>query len=220
MSLSARAINKVRCHWPGILHIIKSKFFLKVLYHTVYELHLNKHPCQLLRSICSSALDKKTHVTLAFSCSLLLAAPQAANSHSLCKNTAGGAQRRTRQSFSPLRPAPMMFLKNILIDAAIKQDKSKRCSSGTSVWRVFDFPGQVYLDITERLSWFMTCISARVHCRENICCNWLQRVTKEKSKIKWCASLLRGSESAQEEFCSFTTNHAGLGKLQNLFFIN
>lgn len=153
----------------------------------------------MLRSICSSALDKKTHVTLAFSCSPLLAAPQAANSHSLCNNTAGGAQRRTRQSFSPLRPAPMMFLKNILIDAAIKQDMSKRCSSGTSVWRVFDFPGQVYLDITERLSWFMTCIS-RVHCRENICCNWLQRVTEEKSEIKWCASLLRGQKVLKKSF--------------------
>lgn len=105
--------------------------------------------CHLFTSIHFSALDKRTHVTPAFSCSPLLPAPPAANSPPLCNNTAGDAQRRTRQSISPLRPAPMMFLKNILIDAAIKRDKSKRRSSGASVWRVCYFPGQVYLDIAD-----------------------------------------------------------------------
>lgn len=139
---------------------------------------------------------------------------------SLCNNTAGGAQRRTRRSLSLLRPAPMMFLKNILIDMAIKRGKSRRRSSGTSVWRVFCFPGQVYLDVAERLSWCMACVSARVHCRENICCNRLQRVTEEKSEINSCASLLRGQKSAQEEFSSFITNHACVWQLQTLFFID
>lgn len=152
-----------------------------MLYHTVYELHLNKCPCHLFTSVRFSALDKRTHVTPAFSCSPLLTAPPAANSHSLCNNTAGDAQRRTRQSISPLRPAPMMFLKNILIDTAIKRDKSKRRSSGTSVWRVCYFPGQVYPDITD--VWL-------VFEPEN----WLQRFAEEKSEIKWCASLLRGQK--------------------------
>lgn len=120
---------------------------------------------------------------------LLLTAPPAANSHPLCNNTAGDARRRTRQSISPLRPAPMMFLKNILIDAAIKRDKSKRRSSGTSVWRVCYFPGQVYLDIADVWLAFEP-----EFCRENICCNWLQRFAEEKSEIKWCASLLRGQK--------------------------
>lgn len=135
-----------------ILLIIKSISKQVRLYHTAYELYPNKRPCQLLRFICFSALDKKTHVTLAVGFSPLLSAPQAANSHSLCKNTAGDAQRRTRHSFSLLRPAPVMFLKNILIDAAIRRDKSKRRSSGSSARRGTCFPGQVYLDVAEGLS--------------------------------------------------------------------
>lgn len=160
-----------------------------------------------------SALDKKTHVTLAFSCSPLLSA----NSHSLCKNTAGDAQHRTRQSFSLLRPAPMMFLKNILIDTAIRRDKSKRRSSRTSAWRGFCFPGQVYLDVAERLSWCMACTAARVHCRENIFCNWVQRVTEEKSEINWCASLLRGQKVLKS--LAHLPRIMRVRQLQALFFI-
>lgn len=214
--MSVQAINKVWCNWPGILQIIKSISKQIGLYPTVYELHLNKCPCHLFRSISFSTLDKKTHVTLAFSCSPLLTAPQAANSHSLCNNTAGDAQRRTRQSISLLRPAPMMFLKNILIDAAIKRDKSQRRSSGASVWSAFYFPGQVYLDITERLSWCMAFISARVHCRENICSNWLQRVTEEMREIEWCTSLLRG----QKSFAHLLQIVHGLNNCRPDFYIN
>lgn len=165
-----QAVHKEGRNFP-ILQIIKS--ISKQV--TVYELNLNKRPCQLLRSICFSALNKKTHVTFAFSCFPLLSAPQAADSHSLCNNTAGDAQHRTRQSFSLPRPAPMMFLTNILIDAAIRRGKSERRSSGTSAWRGFCFPGQVYLDVAERLSWCMACTAARVHRCENIFCNWLQK---------------------------------------------
>lgn len=92
-------------------------------------------------------------------------------------------RRRTAPNKTELlAPAPMMFLKNILIDAAIRRDKSKRLSSGTSAWGGFCFPGRVYLDVAERLSWCMACTAARVHCRENIFWNWLQ----EKSEINWC----------------------------------
>lgn len=207
------AIHKVEGNFP-ILQIIKSISKQVRLYKTIFELSLNERPCQLLRSMFLCHGQENTRN---FSCPPLLSAPQAANSHSICKSTAGDAQHRTRQSFSLQRPAPMMFLKNILIDAPIRRNKSKRRSSGASAWRRFCFPGQVYLDVAEHLSWCMACTAARVHCRENIFSNWLQRVTVEKNEMNWCATLLRGQTLLKS--LAYLQRIIHVRQLQTLFFI-
>lgn len=92
-----------------------------------------------------------------------------------------------------------MFLKNILIDTAIKKDESKQRSSGTSVYseeRVICFPGRVYLENAERLSWYMACISAKEFTAKKIfgvidCSidhHW------EEQEMNWFPSLLEGNE--------------------------
>lgn len=92
-----------------------------------------------------------------------------------------------------------MFLKNILIDTAIKKDESKQHSSGTSVYseeRVICFPGRVYLENAERLSWYMAHISAKEFTAKKIFgvidCSidhyW------EEQEINWFPPLLEGHE--------------------------
>lgn len=58
MCLSVQAIHKVGSNFP-ILQIIKSISKQVRLNHTVYELYLNKRPCQLLRPICFLCLGQE-----------------------------------------------------------------------------------------------------------------------------------------------------------------
>lgn len=159
-----QAVHRVGGQFP-LLQLIKPISKQVRLNHSVYELYLNKLLCQLLRSIRSSALDKKTQVSPAFSCSS--AAAQAANSHSSCKK-----HRRRRSAadktelLAPASP-PVMFLKNILIDAAIRRGKSQRRSPGTSAEEDFASPGKFISTLPSACHDVWLCAAARAHCREH-----------------------------------------------------
>lgn len=157
MSLIVQAVHKVGGHFP-LLQPIKSISKHVRCNQSVYELYLNKRPCQLFRSIdlCFSALDKKTQATLAFSCS------SAEGDAQHCRRCS--APNKT-ELLAPASP-PMMFLKNILIDTAIRRDKSQRRSSGTSGEEDSASPGKFILTLLSVLSWCMACTAARAHCRE------------------------------------------------------
>lgn len=122
-------------------HTLNRQYSSQALSHTLYTLHLDKGASRLLLSqnytIIWFGQENTPNAWVHLFTALAPWASQPPFSHSLTASTLLATHSREQDgaSHDPPGPCParMIFLKNILIDTAIKQDVSKQSSYGTSV---------------------------------------------------------------------------------------